>query len=40
MAKITDFTGYQGGKPPTIPRPDKPVDPMIVTGAAAWAAPR
>jgi mannose-6-phosphate isomerase-like protein (cupin superfamily) len=31
MAKIAEFKGYQGGKPPTIPRPDKPVDPMIVT---------
>jgi mannose-6-phosphate isomerase-like protein (cupin superfamily) len=31
MAKITEFKGYQPGKPPTIPRPDKPVDPLIVT---------
>src|SRR5262249_59282774 len=31
MEKITELKGYQGGKPPTIQRPDKPVDPMIVT---------
>jgi mannose-6-phosphate isomerase-like protein (cupin superfamily) len=30
MAKITTFKGYQGDKPPTIPKPDKPIDPMIV----------
>ncbi len=31
MAKITEFKSYQGDKPPTIPKPDEPVDPMIVT---------
>ncbi|OHB78846.1 MAG: hypothetical protein A2W31_17505 [Planctomycetes bacterium RBG_16_64_10] len=31
MAKITEFKAYQAGKPPTIPKPDRPVDPMIVT---------
>ncbi|MBU4272825.1 MAG: cupin domain-containing protein [Planctomycetes bacterium] len=31
MAKITDFIGYQTGKPPTIPKPDHPVDPHIVS---------
>lgn len=31
MAKITQFKGYQGDKPPTIPKPAEPVDPMIVT---------
>ena len=29
--KITAFKSYQGDKPPTIPKPDQPVDPMIVT---------
>ena len=31
MAKITQFKGYQGDKPPTIAKPDKPVDPIIVS---------
>jgi mannose-6-phosphate isomerase-like protein (cupin superfamily) len=31
MAKITDFISYQTGKPPTIPKPDQPVDPRIVS---------
>jgi mannose-6-phosphate isomerase-like protein (cupin superfamily) len=31
MAKITAFTGYQGDKPPTIPKPEKSPDPRIVT---------
>ena len=31
MAKITIFKGYQGDEPPTVPKPDEPVDPMIVT---------
>jgi len=31
MAEITTFVGYQGDEPPTIPKPDTPVDPMIVT---------
>ncbi len=31
MAKITEFKGYTGDKPPTIPRPETPPDPMIVT---------
>ena len=31
MAKITQFKSYQGDKPPTIPKPAQPVDPMIVT---------
>ena len=31
MAKITSFKSYQDDKPPTVPKPDKPVDPMIVT---------
>ena len=26
MAKITVFQGYQGDKPPSIPKPDQPVD--------------
>ena len=30
MAKITPFKSYQGDEPPKIPRPDTPVDPMIV----------
>ena len=30
MAKITTFKSYQGDKPPTVPKPDEPVDPMIV----------
>ena len=31
MAQITQFKSYQTDKPPRIPKPDKPVDPMIVT---------
>jgi mannose-6-phosphate isomerase-like protein (cupin superfamily) len=32
MAKIIEMTGgYQPEKPPTIPKPDKPIDPSIVT---------
>ena len=31
MAKFTEFKTYQSGKPPAIPKPDGPVDPMIVT---------
>ncbi|MFV1966749.1 MAG: cupin domain-containing protein [Pirellulaceae bacterium] len=31
MAEMTEFKSYQGDKPTTIPKPDKPVDPMIVT---------
>ena len=31
MAKITEFKGYADCKAPTIPRPNTPVDPMIVT---------
>jgi mannose-6-phosphate isomerase-like protein (cupin superfamily) len=31
MAKMTEFKGYTGGKPPTIPKPADPPDPMIVT---------
>ena len=31
MAKITTFQGYSPDRPPTVPKPDKPVDPMIVT---------
>jgi mannose-6-phosphate isomerase-like protein (cupin superfamily) len=31
MAAITQFKSYQGDKPPTIPKPEAPVDPMIVT---------
>lgn len=31
MAKITTFQGYAGDKPPAVPKPDEPVDPMIVT---------
>jgi mannose-6-phosphate isomerase-like protein (cupin superfamily) len=30
MAKITEFKGYQGERKPTVPKPDHPVDPMIV----------
>src|SRR5882724_5358064 len=30
MAAITQFKGYSGGKPPKIPKPEQPVDPMIV----------
>jgi mannose-6-phosphate isomerase-like protein (cupin superfamily) len=30
MAAITQFKGYQGDKPPKIPKPAMPVDPMIV----------
>ena len=32
MAKFTKFTGYQGDAPPTIPKPETPPEPMIVTG--------
>ena len=31
MAKFTQFKGYTGGKPPTIPKPAVPPEPMIVT---------
>ena len=31
MARITPFKSYSTGRPPTIPKPDHPVDPMIVT---------
>ena len=31
MAKITLFQGYQGDRPPSVPKPDQPVDPRIVT---------
>lgn len=31
MAKFTEFKGYQDDKPPTIPKPTTPPDPMIVT---------
>ncbi len=31
MAKITLFQGYQGERTPTIPKPETPPDPMIVT---------
>src|SRR5260221_9873135 len=31
MAPVTHFKGYTGAKPPTIPKPEKPVDPMIAT---------
>ncbi|HZT83752.1 MAG TPA: cupin domain-containing protein [Gemmataceae bacterium] len=31
MAQITQFKGYQGNRKPTIPKPEQPVDPMIVT---------
>ena len=31
MAKFTEFKGYQGDRLPTIPRPETPPDPMIVT---------
>jgi len=30
MAPITQFKSYQSDAPPKIPRPDAPVDPMIV----------
>lgn len=31
MAKYVQFKGYTGNKPPTIPKPAVPPDPMIVT---------
>ena len=31
MAKITNFQGYTDGREPTIPRPETPVDPVILT---------
>ena len=31
MAQITAFKGYSAGRTPTIPKPDHPVDPMILT---------
>lgn len=31
MVQITPFKGYTSGKPPVIPKPAEPVDPMIVT---------
>ena len=30
MVKITQYKGYSTGKPPVIPKPDHPVDPIIV----------
>ena len=30
MAKITVFQGYQGEAEPAVPRPEQPIDPMIV----------
>lgn len=31
MAKITVFQGYQPDRPPTVPKPERSPDPMIVT---------
>ncbi|MGI6414995.1 MAG: cupin domain-containing protein [Thermoguttaceae bacterium] len=31
MAKITAFQSYQSDKPPAVPKPDVPPDPVIVT---------
>jgi len=31
MAEFTVYKGYKDDRPPLIPKPDKPVDPMIVT---------
>jgi hypothetical protein len=31
MAEIKVHKGYVSGKPPLVPKPDKPVEPMIVT---------
>ena len=31
MTRITQYKGYSTGKPPTIPKPDHAVDPLIVT---------
>jgi len=31
MAPITQFKGYEGDRGPTVPKPDHPVDPKIVT---------
>jgi mannose-6-phosphate isomerase-like protein (cupin superfamily) len=31
MAEFTKFKGYEGEREPTIPRPETPPDPMIVT---------
>ena len=31
MAQFTIYKGYEGEHTPTVPKPDKPVDPMIVT---------
>ena len=31
MAKMTFFQNYQGDQAPTVPKPEEPVDPMIVT---------
>ena len=31
MAKFTEFISYQSDAPPTIPKPDTPPEPMIVT---------
>jgi mannose-6-phosphate isomerase-like protein (cupin superfamily) len=31
LAKITQFKGYTGDRPPTIPKPATPPDPMIVS---------
>ncbi|MEX0978925.1 MAG: cupin domain-containing protein [Pirellulales bacterium] len=31
MTQITPFKSYSTGRPPTIPKPDHPVDPIIVT---------
>ena len=31
MVKITAFKGYQGDRPPAIPKPEHPIDPKIVT---------
>jgi hypothetical protein len=31
MARIQQYQGYSTGRPPTIPKPDHAVDPIILT---------
>ncbi len=31
MAKITQFQSYHGDRPPLVPKPEQPPDPMILT---------
>jgi mannose-6-phosphate isomerase-like protein (cupin superfamily) len=37
MENVTIHGGYQTGKPPSIPKPDHPIDPMIVSAKTGVA---